>query len=75
MKATIDILKEARSVKAVLCSLSTEKKNEALLKQLKDNGVTVNELSNLDEFKNLSKAVYDQYSSNPTIKAFIEENQ
>ena len=50
-------------------------KNEALLKQLKDKGVTVNELSNLDEFKKLSKAVYDQYSSNATIKAFIEENQ
>ncbi len=31
MKSTIDILKEAKSVKSVLCSLSTEKKNEALL--------------------------------------------
>lgn len=32
MKSTIEILKEAKSVKGVLCSLSTEKKNEALLK-------------------------------------------
>ncbi len=32
MKSTIDILKEAKSVKGVLCSLSTEKKNQALLK-------------------------------------------
>ncbi len=32
MKSTIEILKEARSVKTVLCSVSTEKKNEALLK-------------------------------------------
>ncbi len=32
MKSTIDILKKAKSVKSVLCSLSTEKKNEALLK-------------------------------------------
>ncbi len=32
MKSTIDILKEAKSVKGVLCSLSTEKKNDALLK-------------------------------------------
>ncbi len=32
MKTTLDILKDAKSVKSVLCSLSTEKKNEALLK-------------------------------------------
>ncbi len=32
MKSTIEILREAKSVKGVLCSLSTEKKNEALLK-------------------------------------------
>ncbi len=32
MKSTIDILKEAKSVKGALCSLSSEKKNEALLK-------------------------------------------
>ncbi len=32
MKSTIEILKEAKSVKSVLCSLSSEKKNEALLK-------------------------------------------
>lgn len=32
MKQTIDILKDAKSVKTVLCSLSTEKKNQALLK-------------------------------------------
>ncbi len=31
MKSTIEILKEAKSVKGILCSLSTEKKNEALL--------------------------------------------
>ncbi len=31
MKPTIDILKDAKGVKSVLCSLSTEKKNEALL--------------------------------------------
>ncbi len=31
MKTTIEILKEAKSVKGILCSLSTEKKNEALL--------------------------------------------
>ena len=32
MKTTLEILKEAKSVKGVLCSLSTEKKNEALLR-------------------------------------------
>lgn len=32
MKSTIEILKEAKSVKGVLCSLSAEKKNSALLK-------------------------------------------
>lgn len=31
MKSTIEILKEAKSVKGILCSLSTEKKNEVLL--------------------------------------------
>ncbi len=32
MKQTIDILKEAKAAKSVLCTLSSEKKNEALLK-------------------------------------------
>ncbi len=32
MKTTLEILKDAKSVKSVLCTLSTEKKNEALLK-------------------------------------------
>lgn len=31
MKTTIEILKDAKAVKSVLCSLSSEKKNEALL--------------------------------------------
>lgn len=50
-------------------------KNESLLTQLKDLGVKVNEVSDLSEFKEVSKKVYDQYSSNETIKAFIEANQ
>ncbi|MFJ7647105.1 TRAP transporter substrate-binding protein DctP [Lysinibacillus sp. NPDC097279] len=50
-------------------------KNEQLLKDLEAAGVTVNELANVDEFKDLSQKVYDQYSSNATIKAFIEANQ
>ena len=50
-------------------------KNDALLEELKAAGVTVNELANVDEFKALSQAVYDQYSSNATIKAFIEANK
>ncbi|MGN7476993.1 TRAP transporter substrate-binding protein [Solibacillus silvestris] len=49
--------------------------NDALLEELKSLGVTVNELKNMEEFKQLSESVYDQYSSNPTIKAFIEENK
>ena len=32
MKSTLDILREAKDAKGVLCSLDTEKKNEALLK-------------------------------------------
>ncbi len=32
MKSTLDILKEAKAAKAVLCSLNTEAKNKALLK-------------------------------------------
>ena len=31
MKTTLEILKEAKAVKRVLCSLSTEEKNKALL--------------------------------------------
>ena len=50
-------------------------KNDQLLKDLEAAGVTVNELGNVDEFKALSQKVYDQYSSNDTIKAFIEANQ
>ena len=50
-------------------------KNDQLLKDLEAAGVTVNELENVDEFKALSQKVYDQYASNATIKAFIEENQ
>lgn len=49
--------------------------NGALLQALIDEGVTVNELANIDEFKALSQNVYDQYSSNPTIKAFIDANK
>ena len=49
--------------------------NDKLLEELKGLGVTVNELSNVDEFKALSQAVYDQYSSNATIKAFIDANK
>ncbi|AWE06162.1 C4-dicarboxylate ABC transporter substrate-binding protein [Lysinibacillus sp. 2017] len=49
--------------------------NDELLKELKSLGVKVNELSNVDEFKQLSAPVYDQYSSNPTIKAFIDANK
>lgn len=50
-------------------------KNEDLLNQLKDLGVTVTELSDNSEFKSVSQQVYGQYSSNATIKAFIEANQ
>ena len=50
-------------------------RNNALLEELKSSGVTVNELTNKDEFKQLSAQVYDQYSSNPTIKAFIDANK
>ena len=50
-------------------------KNDQLLKDLEAAGVTVNKLENVDEFKALSQKVYDQYSSNDTIKAFIEANQ
>ncbi|WP_341299323.1 TRAP transporter substrate-binding protein [Lysinibacillus sp. FSL H8-0500] len=50
-------------------------KNDALLQELKDLGVTVNEISDLTAFKEVSKSVYEQYSSNDTIKAFIEANQ
>ena len=32
MKLTIDILKEAKAVKTVLCALDTKTKNDALLK-------------------------------------------
>ena len=49
--------------------------NDKLLEELKSLGVTVNELQNIDEFKSLSASVYDQYSSNPTIKAFIDANK
>lgn len=44
--------------------------NDALLEELKSLGVTVNELNNIDEFRQLSVSVYNHYSSNPTIKAF-----
>ncbi|MFJ7738729.1 TRAP transporter substrate-binding protein [Lysinibacillus sp. NPDC097287] len=50
-------------------------KNENLLNELKDLGVKVTELSNYSEFKEASQKVYDQYSSNEVIKAFIEANQ
>lgn len=50
-------------------------KNEVLLSELKDLGVEVNEVSDLTEFKESSKKVYDEYSSNETIKSFIELNQ
>lgn len=49
--------------------------NDTLLAELMKLNVTVNELENLDEFKKLSEAVYEQYSTNPTIKAFIDANK
>ena len=48
--------------------------NDALLEELKGLGVTVNEIDTAD-FKALSEEVYAEYSSNETIKAFIEANK
>lgn len=50
-------------------------KNENLLNELKELGVKVTELTDYSEFKEVSQQVYDQYSSNEVIKAFIEANQ
>lgn len=50
-------------------------KDNSLLEELKTLGVTVNELENVDEFKSLSESVYGQFSSNATIKDFIDANK
>ena len=50
-------------------------KNENLLNEIKELGVKVAELPDNTEFKDVSQKVYDQYSSNETIKAFIEANK
>ena len=50
-------------------------KNDSLLKELKDLGVKVTDLPDQSGFKDVSQQVYEQYSSNATIKAFIEANQ
>lgn len=50
-------------------------KNESLLNEIKELGVKVSDLPEQSGFKDVSQQVYKQYSSNQTIKAFIEANQ
>ena len=50
-------------------------KNDSLLNELKELGVKVSVLPEQSGFKDVSQRVYDQYSTNATIKAFIEANQ
>ena len=50
-------------------------KNDSLLNELKELGVKVTDLPEESGFKDVSQQVYEQYSSNETIKAFIEANQ
>ncbi len=43
--------------------------------EIKENGVTVTELESTEDFETIANEIYEKYSSNETIKAFIEENK
>lgn len=43
--------------------------------EIKEKGVTVTELESTEEFKTFANEVYEEFSSNEVIKAFIEENK
>lgn len=45
------------------------------IEEIKEKGVKVTQLANTKEFDSIKTEIYNKYSENPVIKAFIEQNQ